>query len=141
MTQSVDRDANRALRARFDEVHDQYERLRSGLDELRHRLAAVEVTATSDDGHIAATVGPRGQLVRLVLDPRVHRTHDTEALAARITGTVQRAAARATTVVRELVAGYLPPGSGAVDFLDGGDFGALLRRGDAALREEAARGA
>ncbi|BCJ64338.1 YbaB/EbfC family nucleoid-associated protein [Polymorphospora rubra] len=141
MTQSADRDANRALRARFDEVYGQYERLRSNLDELRRRLAAVEVTASSDDGRITATVGPRGQLVKLVLDPRVHHTHDAEALAARITGTVQRAARQAGTAVRELVAGYLPAGSGAVDFLDGGDFGALLRRGDAALREEAGRGA
>lgn len=139
MTQTADREVNRALRARFDEVYGQYERLRSGLDELQQRLARLEVTATSADGQVSATVGPRGQLVKLVLDPRVYREPNADALAAKITSTVQKATAQATSAVQELVGGYLPAGSGAMDFLKDGDFGSLLKHSDAALREEVGR--
>ena len=140
MAQTADRQVNRALRERFDEVYRQYERLRSGLDELQQRLAALRMTERSDDGQVTATVGPRGQLVKLELDPRIYRDRDVNALAAKITATVDRAVASATAAVQELVGGYLPPGSGAVDYLKDGDFGSLLRRSDAALRAEAERG-
>lgn len=139
MAQSADRQANSELRARFDDVFQQYRRLRSGMDELQAKLAELRVTATSDDGHVTATVGPRGQLVSLELDPRVYRHDDARALAAKITATVQQAAASATTAVQKLVSGYLPAGSGAVDFIKDGDFGSLLRRSDAALDEETPR--
>jgi DNA-binding protein YbaB len=136
---SADRDANRALRARFDDVYAQYQRLRSGMDELQQKLTALQVTAQSDDGYVRATVGPRGQLVKLVLDPRLYRDGDADALAGKITKTVQKAAVKASEQVQHLVAGYLPPGSGAVDFLKDNNFGSLMRRHDAALREEATR--
>ena len=139
MAQTADREANRALRARFDEVYGQYERLRAGLDELRQRLATLRVTERSADGQVTATVGPRGQLIKLELDPRIYRDHDVDALAAKIIATVDKAVASATAAVQDLVGGYLPAGSGAVDFLKDGDFGSLLRRGDAALRAEAER--
>ncbi|MEV1288698.1 YbaB/EbfC family nucleoid-associated protein [Micromonospora sp. NPDC049679] len=139
MAQAADRDANRALRARFDEVYGQYERLRSGLDDLQQRLAKLRVSARSEDGHVTATVGPRGQLVALELDPRIYRDHNVDALAAKITSTIQQATDRATAAVQELVGGYLPAGSGAADYLKDGNFGSLLRRTDAAMREEAER--
>lgn len=139
MAQTADRDTNRALRARFDEVYGQYQQLRSGLDELQQRLADVRATERSADGRVTATVGPRGQLLRLDLDPGIYRDRDAEALAAAITETVQRAAASVTASVQHLVGGYLPAGSGALDFVRDGDFGALLRRGDAQLRAEADR--
>lgn len=139
MAYTADRDANRALRARFDEVYGQYERLRSGMDELQRKLAAFQVTAESDDGLVRATVGPRGQLVKLVLDPRVYRERDAEALASKITATVEQATAKSVEQVQQLVAGYLPAGSGAVDFLKDNNFASLMRRHDAAMREEAGR--
>ncbi|MEO3744457.1 YbaB/EbfC family nucleoid-associated protein [Plantactinospora sp. B5E13] len=135
----ANRDANRALRARFDEVYGQYERLRSGLADLQGQLAAFRATESSDDGLVTATVGPRGQLVKLELDRRIYRDGDANALAAKITATVQRAADAASVGVQGLVGNYLPAGSGAADFLKDGDFGSLLRRSDAALREEAER--
>jgi DNA-binding protein YbaB len=137
--ENADRSANRALRARFDEVYGQYERLRSGLADMQQRLATLQVTERSDDGHVTATVGPRGQLVKLELDRRIYRDNDVDALAAKITDTVRRASEAASTQVQELVGGYLPADSGAADFLKDGDFGTLLRRSDAALREEAER--
>lgn len=137
MAQTADRDANRALRARFDEVYDQYRRLRSGMDELQQRLAATRISAESEDGYVRATVGPRGHLVDLKLDPRIYREGDADALARKIIRTVQAATERSIDQVQRLVAEYLPPGSGAVDFLKDNNFGTLMRRHDAALREEA----
>jgi len=135
VAQTADRDANRALRARFDEVYGQYQRLRSGMDELGHKLAALQVTAESEDGFVRATVGPRGQLVTLRLDPRVYREPDADALARKITRTVQAATEQAAQRVQQLVAGYLPAGSAAADFLKDNSFATLLRRQDAAMRE------
>jgi len=137
--QRADRDANRALRARFDEVYEQYQRLRSGMDELQQRLARTQISAESDDGLVRATVGPRGQLIELKLDPRIYRETNADALARKITRTVQQAAERSIDHVQRIVAEYLPPGSGAVDFLKDNNFGSLMRRHDAALREAAER--
>jgi DNA-binding protein YbaB len=134
LAESVDRDANRALRARFDEVHGQYQRLRSGLDELQARLAELRVTERSDDGHVTATVGARGELIAVELDPSVFRDRDAKALSRQITATVHRATAAAVSATRELVAGYLPADSGSAEFLRTGDFGALLGRADAVLQ-------
>jgi DNA-binding protein YbaB len=135
VAEQADRDANRALRARFDEVYGQYRRLRSGMDELQQRLATLRVTAESEDGYVRATVGPRGQLVELKLDPRIYREGDADALARKITGTVQAATERAADQVQHLVAGYLPAGSPAVDYLKDNSFATLMRRHDAAMRE------
>ncbi|WP_223256182.1 YbaB/EbfC family nucleoid-associated protein [Micromonospora endophytica] len=134
LTDNVDRAANRALRARFDDVFGQYQQLRSGLDELQTRLTELRVTERSDDGQVTATVNARGELVSIELDPSIYRNRDARALSAKITATVRRASAEATAKTQELVAGYLPADSGTADFLRTGDFGALLGRADSVLR-------
>ncbi|MGN9915482.1 YbaB/EbfC family nucleoid-associated protein [Micromonospora palomenae] len=139
LAESVDREANRALRARFDEVYGQYRQLRSGLDELQTRLAELQITERSDDGQVTATVGARGELIAVELSPAVYQTRDARALSRKITTTVHRATAAAVAATQELVAGYLPAGSGSVDFLRSGDFGALLGRADAAFGGEGER--
>ncbi|MFE9653036.1 YbaB/EbfC family nucleoid-associated protein [Micromonospora sp. NPDC006431] len=133
MAESADRDANRALRARFDEVYGQYQRLRSGLDELQTRLAELRVTERSDDGQVTALVGARGELISVELAPSVFHDRDAKALSRKITTTVLRASAAAVTATQELVAGYLPPGSPSVEYLRTNDFGALLGRADVVL--------
>ncbi|WP_431931087.1 YbaB/EbfC family nucleoid-associated protein [Micromonospora sp. RP3T] len=131
MAESADRDANRALRARFDEVYGQYQRLRSGLDELQTRLAELRVTERSDDGQVTVVVGARGELITVEVSPAVYHDRDARALSRKITETVLRASAAASAATRELVSGYLPPGSSSVEFLRTHDFGALLGRADA----------
>ncbi|WP_428961796.1 YbaB/EbfC family nucleoid-associated protein [Micromonospora fluostatini] len=133
LAESVDRDANRALRARFDEVYGEYRQLRSGLDDLQAKLAELRVTERSEDGQVTATVGARGEVITIELDQGVYRDRDAAALGRKITRTVQRAAAKAATATQDLVAGYLPPASGSMDFLRTGEFGALLRRADTAV--------
>ncbi|WBB72712.1 YbaB/EbfC family nucleoid-associated protein [Micromonospora sp. WMMD1128] len=131
MAESVDRDANRALRARFDEVYGQYQRLRSGLDELQRELTELRVTERSADGQVTAVVGARGDLISVEVSPGVFHDRDARALSRKITETVLRASSAASDATRELVSGYLPPGSSSVDFLRTHDFGALLGRADA----------
>ncbi len=131
VAESADRDANRALRARFDEVYGQYQRLRSGLDELQTRLAELRVTERSDDGQVTVVVGARGELITVEVSPAVYHDRDARALSRKITETVLRASAAASAATRELVSGYLPPGSSSVEFLRTHDFGALLGRADA----------
>jgi DNA-binding protein YbaB len=137
VTRQSDRDANHALRARFDDVVSQYQRLRSGLDDLQERLATLAVTAESPDGLVRATVGPRGQLIDLKLDREIYRRGDQDELARTILRTVERAVAQTTDQVQEMVGEYLPADSGAARFLRDGDFGTLLGRQDRMMREVA----
>ncbi|GIF48882.1 DNA-binding protein YbaB [Asanoa ferruginea] len=128
MQERADRAVNNALRGRVDEVLGQYERIRAGMAELQERLAAFSTTASSSDGLVIATVDARGQLVRLVFDPRAYHAHRPEQLAAVATTTVRSAVSSAAAAVHELVAGYLPPGSGVADYVRSGQLDALLRR-------------
>ncbi|MEU4214790.1 YbaB/EbfC family nucleoid-associated protein [Actinoplanes sp. NPDC026623] len=131
----ADRDANHALRARFDDVYGQYQRLRSGMDDMQRRLAELRVSADSDDGLIRATVGPRGQLLDLRLDRRIYRDMDAGELGRKIVATVERATAKTSEQVEQLVAGCLPADSGPMQYIRDNDFGSLLRRQDAIMRE------
>ncbi|MFD6562782.1 YbaB/EbfC family nucleoid-associated protein [Micromonospora profundi] len=133
MSERVDRDANRELRARFDDVYGQYQQLRSNLDQLAARLAELRVTRRSSDGLVTATVGARGELVSLDLAPAIYRERDAAALSRKITETVSAATSAAAAATRDVVAETVPAGSGSVDFLRTGDFGALLGRADAVL--------
>jgi DNA-binding protein YbaB len=135
VAESADRDANRELRNRLADVYGRYTRLRSDLDEMQRKLAALQVTVESADGLIRATVGPRGQLVDLYLDRRATRTIDGDRLAQAIVAVVTEAARRSADQVEALMADYLPADSGALHFMRDNDFGAFMRRPDAALRD------
>ena len=136
MSETADRDANQALRDRLADVYGRYERLRSEMDDLQHRLAALQVSAVSDDGLTQATVDSRGHLVDLRLDRAAYGTVDADQLARTIVATVRSAAARTAGRVEELMSGYLPPDSGALQFLRDNDFDSLMRRPDAIARHE-----
>ena len=120
MTETADRDANHALRDRLAEIYGQYARLRSDLDDLQRRLAALRVSCESDDGLVRATVGPRGQLVDLSLDQQIHRYADSDRLARTIVATAQAAAAETAGQIEEMMAGYLPADSGTLRYLKDG---------------------
>jgi DNA-binding protein YbaB len=129
MGQFAGRGANHALRARLDEVHGQYERLRAGMGELQRRLAGLAVSASSPDQLITATVGARGQLLELRLQPRAYR-YEPSTLARRITETVQAASTRAGDEVCTVMAEYFPADSPALRYLRSDDFGAMVSQFD-----------
>lgn len=135
MSRQADRDANHALRARFDDVVSQYQRLRLGLDDLQERLSAMSVTAESPDKMVKATVGPRGQLVDLKIDPEAYRRLTPEQLSRTILRTVEQAVAKTTGQVQDLVGEYLPADSGAARFMRDGQFSSFLARQDRVMRE------
>ncbi|GGN98952.1 hypothetical protein GCM10010112_92300 [Actinoplanes lobatus] len=135
MSRQADRDPNHALRARFDDVVSQYQRLRLGLDDIQDRLARLSVTAESPDGLVKATVGARGQLVDLKLDREVYRRQDPDQLSRTILRTVEQAVAKTTDQVQAMVGEYLPADSPGARFMRDGDFGGLLARQDRLMRE------
>jgi len=97
-----------ALRAQADELMAQFERMRSELPDLQQKLRSVTATVKSDDGYVSATVGPRGQLIRLELDPRIYRRPNSRELASTITETIQRAATKAMAEIEELCKPFVP---------------------------------
>jgi DNA-binding protein YbaB len=135
VSRQADRDVNHALRARFDDVMSQYQRLRLGLDDIQERLSTMAVTAESADGTVRATVGARGQLIDLRLSREVYRRGDPDELARTILRTVEQAVAETGDQVQEMVGQYLPPDSAAAGFMRDGSFGNLLARQDRIMRE------
>jgi DNA-binding protein YbaB len=134
VSETVNRDANNALRERLADVYGRYARLRSDLDGLAKRLASLEVSASSPDGFVHATVGSRGQLIGLDIDRHAGRELDPDRLARTIVATVQQAAARTAGEVERLMSGYLPADSGTMQFLRDNEFSSLMRRPDAIMR-------
>lgn len=96
------------MQARADELMDEFHRLRSGVGELQQQLQAIKVVVHSKDRLITATVGPRGQLVQLELDPRIYRDTNSRKLATTITETVQEGARQVAERTIELCRPFLP---------------------------------
>ncbi|MFY1635095.1 YbaB/EbfC family nucleoid-associated protein [Solwaraspora sp. WMMB335] len=97
-----------ALRARADELMAQFDRMRSGVGELQQQLRAVSATVTSADGLVTVTVGPRGQVTRVELDPRIYRRPNAKELSETITETIRAATAKALAQVAELCRPLVP---------------------------------
>ncbi|WP_433165246.1 YbaB/EbfC family nucleoid-associated protein [Kribbella sp. CA-247076] len=74
---------------------------------IRDSVAGTTGSAESPDGLVEATVGVYGELVELILDPRVFRTPDADALAEQIRSVVNEARAAAQDGVRRDLAKYL----------------------------------
>jgi len=98
----------RGLQAHAEELMAQFQKLREGAADLQRRLKEVTATARSQDRYVTATVGPRGQLIRLELDPRIYRDPNSRELARTITETIQRATAEAADKVAKLCRPLLP---------------------------------
>ncbi|MEU4326089.1 YbaB/EbfC family nucleoid-associated protein [Nonomuraea dietziae] len=96
------------LQAYADELRATFMRIQDEGAELHAVAKAVQVTEKSRDGLISVTVGSRGELVRLDIDPRVYRRPDARGLADSITETVQRAAAKAQERIIEVFEPLIP---------------------------------
>ncbi|WP_308167683.1 YbaB/EbfC family nucleoid-associated protein [Catellatospora tritici] len=133
----ADRHANDDLMARFDEVYDRYTKLRGGLGTLQARLKDLHGTAATRDRLVQVKVGPQGQLVELVIHDDAYRRYPARELGSVITGLTQTAAAQAAEQMQQLLGEFMPPDTGAAEFVRTGDFGSLLRRADAAAEQAA----
>ena len=96
------------VRTRAEEMMARVEQLRDGYAGLQRELLVVRATATSDDGLVTVTVGPRGQVVDLELSPRIYRRPDSRRLAETILSTIQQAAAEAIDKVAGIIRPFVP---------------------------------
>ena len=76
--------------------------------QIQAEARRIQVTEVSDDGLISVTVGVRGDLVRLDIDPRIYRHPDSRALADSISETIHAATARAQEEMIETFAPIIP---------------------------------
>ncbi|WP_084259138.1 YbaB/EbfC family nucleoid-associated protein [Microtetraspora malaysiensis] len=97
------------LRAYTEQLRTTFLRLQDEGVELHAKAKAIQVTEKSRDGLVAVTVGARGEVIRLDIDPRVYRHPDARALADAITETIQRAAATAQERIVEVFEPLIPP--------------------------------
>ncbi len=97
-----------AMRAHADELMARFERMRSGAGDLQQRLKAVSASVTSDDGLVTATVGPRGQVLKVDFDPRIYRRPNSKELSATVTDTIRRATEKAMAEVETLCRPFMP---------------------------------
>ncbi|GAA3649217.1 hypothetical protein GCM10022224_009950 [Nonomuraea antimicrobica] len=96
------------MRAYAEELRGIFGRLQDeGLD-LHAKAKAVQVTKTSRDGLVSVTVGARGDLLGVDLDPRVFRHLDARGLADAILGAAREAAAAAQERVMEIFEPAIP---------------------------------
>ena len=100
------------LQAHIDELLGQYRQLRDNLGRMQQEMTELTATVQSPDGMVRATVGYRGDLTKLELNPRAYRVHDTVTLAELIVETTSKAAAEVRGRVHALVAPNLPEVAG-----------------------------
>nr|WP_311131917.1 YbaB/EbfC family nucleoid-associated protein [Nonomuraea gerenzanensis] len=96
------------MRAYADELREMFTQLQDKGLELHTKAKAVQATETSRDGLVSVTVGARGELIRLDLDPRIYRRPDARALADTIAETARRAAETARERVIEIFEPVIP---------------------------------
>ncbi|WP_433247198.1 YbaB/EbfC family nucleoid-associated protein [Streptosporangium sp. CA-135522] len=96
------------MRAYADELRTTFMRLQDEASAVHEEARAIQVTEKSPDGLISVTVGARGDLIRLDIDPRIYRKPDARQLADSIADTVHRAAAKAQERVIELFEPLIP---------------------------------
>jgi DNA-binding protein YbaB len=99
---------NAALQAHADQLRTDFQRLMADGPAVAARARQVVVTRRSRDGLVSVTVGPRGDLVHLDIDPRVFRRPDSRGLADSIVETVQAAAQEAQEQVVETLSTVIP---------------------------------
>lgn len=89
-------------------LYADYTKLASDVREMQRKLAETRASAESPDGFIRVTVGGRGELLELELNPRIYRSIDSVALAADIKDTIQAAVESARLTAFELNRPFLP---------------------------------
>lgn len=98
-------------RARVDEHLAEYRRSREQLAEVHHQLAAISASASTADGSVTATVGPRGTLTGLIISEQAYRKFKPAELAAQIVRTTTVASESALADASAVLAPVLPAGT------------------------------
>jgi DNA-binding protein YbaB len=97
--------------AHIDELLERYRQKRDQLRDVQRTADAATATVTTEDEMITVTVGPRGRLVGLELNPRVYRRMSPSELAAAVLSAAGEASAQVDGQVRAALASLRPPAS------------------------------
>ncbi|GLZ35661.1 hypothetical protein Lesp02_78480 [Lentzea sp. NBRC 105346] len=95
-------------RAQVEELLADYRRSREQLATVQRELKAVTGSASSPDGTVTATVGPKGTLTALEITEQAYRRHRPEQLAELIVRTTNAAAAKASESTHKALSAILP---------------------------------
>ncbi|WP_433244257.1 YbaB/EbfC family nucleoid-associated protein [Streptosporangium sp. CA-135522] len=89
---------------------DEYNRQAAQLRDTYGRLNELTATAQSDDRMVTVTVGPRGQVQGIELDPRVYRKLSPSELTRSIMEQIGVATGEVSARTQELMAPFVPDG-------------------------------
>jgi hypothetical protein len=96
-----------------------YRRTREQLAEVHRALLAVKESVTNPDGLVTATVGPRGNLVGLVIADAAYQRYRAAELSQEVVRTVTAAAGRAAVRANDTLRPVLPADSDPAALLAG----------------------
>ncbi|MEO3796468.1 YbaB/EbfC family nucleoid-associated protein [Nonomuraea sp. B10E15] len=89
----------RLLEQLVQEVNQETEQLK----QMQERMRLLSATVTSKDGMVTVTVGPRGEVRTIDLDPRVYRKLSPSELSASIVEQIGRATRQVSGEMKELM--------------------------------------
>ncbi|QYC38089.1 hypothetical protein Nocox_02280 [Nonomuraea coxensis DSM 45129] len=101
---------NEEFRLNIEALAKEYNRQAAQLREAYGKLSELAVTAESRDRMVSVTVGPRGQVQNIRLDPRVYRKLSPSELARAIMEQIGAATGRVAGQTKELMAPFMPEG-------------------------------
>lgn len=110
---------NSRLRYQIDQLLGEYERVRDNLSAVQEKLRTTCGESQSKDGSVRVTVGLRGNLQDLRIEPRAYRRLSPSELAAEILDLVGRATQDAQGQIEDVMAPFLPAGVSYADAMSG----------------------
>lgn len=103
------------LQARLEHMLGQVRRMASDVTTTQKKMLRITATVRSADGLVTATVGPRGHLIELELDPKIYQRPNSKLLAQTILQTVREAVEQGAKEVQELLDSTVPEEFGLLD--------------------------
>ncbi|GAA3714844.1 hypothetical protein GCM10022224_095600 [Nonomuraea antimicrobica] len=114
----------RLLEQLVQEVNQQTEQLK----EMQRKARELSATATSEDGMVTVTVGPRGEVRTIEFDPRVYRRLSPSELSACVVEQIGHATRQVSAGMKELMEPFVPDLPFDDLFGEGTDFESFLPR-------------
>lgn len=96
------------MKAHLEQMMSQVRRMATDVTSTQKKMMRITATVKSADGTVTATVGPRGHLIDLKIDPKVYRRPNSALLAQTIVQTVQEAVEQALNEGQDLMQATIP---------------------------------
>jgi DNA-binding protein YbaB len=96
------------MKAHLEQMMSQVRRMATEASSVQKKAMRITATVKSADDTVTATVGPRGHLIDLELDPKIYRRPNSAQLAQTIVQTVREAVEQAMNEGQDLLQEVLP---------------------------------